>query len=39
MENIGYKKLITWQIADKLVKEIYLATNIYPKSELYGVVS
>lgn len=35
----GYKKLIAWQIADKLAKKIYQATIKFPPSELYGMTS
>ena len=34
-----YKELIVWQKAFVLVKEIYLFTNLFPRSELYGLVS
>lgn len=39
MENIGYKKLLTWQVADLLAKKIYKITTSFPKSELYGTTS
>ena len=39
MENFGYKKLITWQLADKLAKEVYIVTLHFPKHELYGIIS
>ena len=29
----GYKKLLVWQKADELTKEIYLATKRFPKNE------
>ena len=35
----SYKELIVWQKAIKLVKEIFLLTNKFPKSELYGLIS
>ncbi len=35
----SYKELIVWQKAIKLVKEIFLLTNNFPKSELYGLTS
>jgi four helix bundle protein len=35
----GYKKLLVWQKADELTKEIYLATKRFPKNELYGITS
>lgn len=33
-----YKELIVWQKAMELVKEIYLLTEKFPRSELYGIV-
>ena len=42
MEKItshGYKKLLTWQVADQLAKKIYSATLVFPKHEIYGIVS
>ena len=35
----SYKELIVWQKAIKLVKKIFLLTNKFPKSELYGLIS
>lgn len=35
----SYKELIVWQKAIQLVKEIFILTNLFPKSELYGIVS
>ena len=35
----GYKNLLAWQMSDKLAKEIYKVTDIFPKSELYGITS
>lgn len=35
----SYKELIVWQRSIELVKEIFLLTNILPKSELYGLTS
>lgn len=35
----SYKDLIVWQKAIKLVKEIFLLTDKFPKSELYGIIS
>jgi len=35
----SYKELIVWQKSIKLVKEIFILTNKFPKSELYGLVS
>lgn len=33
-----YKELIVWKKAMELVKEIYLLTEMFPKSELYGII-
>lgn len=35
----SYKELIVWQKSIKLVKEVFLLTNNFPKSELYGLTS
>jgi four helix bundle protein len=35
----SYKDLIVWQKSIELVKEIYKATEVLPKSELYGLTS
>lgn len=35
----GYKRLIAWQKANELAKRIYLITQTFPKSELYGLVA
>jgi len=35
----GYKKLIVWQKADELAFQIYLATENFPKREIYGITS
>lgn len=34
-----YKELIVWQKSMELVKEIYLLTDRFPKTELYGIIS
>lgn len=39
MDNLGYKKLIAWQVADKLAWEIYSLTDRFPKDEIYGLTS
>ncbi|KKR11320.1 MAG: S23 ribosomal protein, partial [Candidatus Woesebacteria bacterium GW2011_GWA1_39_21b] len=36
---VGYKKLIAWQLADKLAWEVYLLTDKFPKDEIYGLTS
>lgn len=35
----GYRKLIAWQIGNKLAHLIYDVTEEFPKSEIYGLVS
>lgn len=35
----SYKELIIWQKSIQLVKEIFILTNMFPKSELYGIIS
>lgn len=35
----SYKDLIVWQKSKKLAVEIYIATENFPKSELYGLSS
>lgn len=35
----SYKELIVWQKSFELSKKIYLITNKFPKSEIYGLVS
>ena len=37
--NIGYKKLLAWQIADELAWKVYGLTDKFPKDELYGITS
>ena len=39
MQIKSYKELIVWQKSIKLVKEIFILTAKFPKSELYGIVS
>lgn len=34
-----YKKYDTWKIAHELVKEVYLISESFPKSELFGLTS
>lgn len=38
-QNSGYKKLLVWQKADALAREIYLVTKSFPKEEAYGITS
>lgn len=35
----SYKELIVWQKSIELVKEIFILTGNFPKSELYGIIS
>lgn len=35
----SYKELIVWQKSIPLVKAIFILTNKFPKSELYGLIS
>lgn len=35
----SYKKLLVWQVADELAKQIYVETRSFPKSEIYGLIS
>ncbi len=37
--STSYKNLIVWQKSIELVVEIYRITTLFPKSELYGLVS
>ena len=37
--QVGYKRLIAWQLADKLAWEVYLLTDGFPKHEIYGLTS
>lgn len=36
---LGYKRLVAWQIADKLAWGVYFVTDQFPKSELFGLTS
>lgn len=35
----SYKELVVWQKSILLVKEIFVLTDSFPKSELYGLIS
>lgn len=39
MDIVSYKDLIVWQKSMDLVVLVYKATDSFPKSELYGLVS
>src|SRR3989344_6542243 len=36
---LSYKELVIWQRSTELVIEIYRLTKLYPREELYGVIS
>lgn len=36
---VGYKKLIAWQLADKLAWVVYELTDKFPRHEIYGLTS
>lgn len=38
-KTLGYKRLIAWQVADRFVWEVYILTNRFPKSEIFGITS
>jgi len=35
----SYKELIVWQKSIELVKEVFILTALFPKSEIYGIIS
>lgn len=35
----SYKQLIVWQKSILLVQEVYLLTDNFPKTEIYGIIS
>lgn len=37
--ELNHKKLDVWIFSKKLVKDIFMATEEFPKSELFGIVS
>ncbi len=39
MKINSYKDLIVWQKAMELVREVYLLTELFPRNEIYGLVS
>lgn len=39
MGNFNFEKLIVWQDARSLVKEIYRMTSKFPKEELFGLTN
>lgn len=36
---LSYKDLVVWQKSVDLVKEVFLLTKYFPKTEVYGIVS
>lgn len=38
-EVIGYKKLKAWQKADELIFIVYRITTLFPKSEIFSLIS
>jgi four helix bundle protein len=39
MEQLGYKKLIVWHKADELAYQVYIATQTFPKEQVFSVTS
>lgn len=39
MEMKPHQNLVAWQVSCQLVKELYLATALFPASEKFGIVS
>ncbi len=39
MIELSHKKMDVWKFSVELVKEIYLITQEFPKSEIYGLTS
>ena len=35
----SYKELVVWQVAMDLVRDIYRATKLFPREEVYGITS
>lgn len=36
---VGYKRLVAWQVADKLAWAVYKLTDEFPNDELFGLTS
>ena len=36
---VGYQRLIVWQVADELAWEVYVLTDKFPKTEVWGLTS
>jgi four helix bundle protein len=39
VQKKGYRNLIVWQKADELAFQVYKASESFPKSEVYGIIS
>jgi hypothetical protein len=39
MLNLNHKKLDAWKLGIDFVKEVYTATESFPKSEMYGLTN
>ena len=39
MKIESYENLIVWQKSIELVKEVFILTALFPKSEIYGIIS
>jgi four helix bundle protein len=39
MLNLGHKSLDVWKLSLNLISNIYKLTELYPKSELYALIS
>lgn len=37
--NLGYQRLVVWQIADRLAWRVYGITDKFPRDEVYGLTS
>ena len=37
--EVGYKRLVAWQIADDLASKVYEATDKFPRDENFGLTS
>jgi four helix bundle protein len=39
MLNLAHKKLEVWKLSLNLIKELYVITDNFPKSEIYGLIN
>jgi four helix bundle protein len=37
--EVGYKRLVAWQVADDLASKVYRVTDKFPKDESFGLTS